>query len=187
MNYYADTKDAPLSELFRQANIKNDNKLMAFSDYSWKYCTCTGISTVSYIILYQGVPIDHVTHVPGPISQSSAESEYNAACNAGMALAHLRMLIHELLNKDPDIVPEEASINILDINSAVFMDNNGKNTKHTEHRPRRVGFVRNGEKCKIHKIEWCEGGLQLAYIATKNVGENDLNPRMEYVLVRLEN
>ena len=39
----------------------------------------------------------------------------------------------------------------------------------------------------MHKIFWCEGGLQLADIATKNVGENDLNPRIEYIIVRLDN
>ena len=39
----------------------------------------------------------------------------------------------------------------------------------------------------MHKIEWCEGGFQLANSATKNFGENDLNPRMEYILVRLDN
>ena len=27
----------------------------------------------------------------------------------------------------------------------------------------------------MHRIHWCEGCLQLAEIATKNVGENDLN------------
>ena len=26
----------------------------------------------------------------------------------------------------------------------------------------------------MHKIDWCEGGLQLADIATNNVGETDL-------------
>ena len=56
------------------------------------------------------------------------------------------------------------------------MTNNGKDTKHTRHIARRVNFVRNGENCKMHKIDWCEGGLQLAEIATKNVGMNDLNP-----------
>ena len=49
------------------------------------------------------------------------------------------------------------------------MDNNGKDTKHTMHISRRVNFISNGGKCKMHKIEWCEGGLKLAYIATKNV------------------
>ena len=48
-------------------------------------------------------------------------------------------------------------------------------------------FVSNGEKCKMHKIDWCEGGLQLADIGTKNASEPDLTPRMKYILVRLEN
>ena len=43
------------------------------------------------MIFYQGGPIDHDTHVPGPVAQSSAESEYNEACTSGMALAHFRM------------------------------------------------------------------------------------------------
>ena len=38
---------------------------------------------------------------------------YNAACTVGMALAHFWMLIHELLNKDPDIVSEESPIIVL--------------------------------------------------------------------------
>ena len=79
---------------------------MDFSDSSWKDCPDTGIVTVAYMIFYQMYPIDHGTHVPGPISQSSAESEYNAVCTSGMVLEHFRMLINELLNKDPDIVPE---------------------------------------------------------------------------------
>ena len=36
----------------------------------------------------------------------------------------------------------------------------------------------------MHKIDWCEGGMQLADIGTKNVSEPDLKPRMiEYRLV----
>ena len=105
LKYYADLTDAPVAELLRQASIKSKNHLMAFSDSSWQDCPDTGRSTVKYIIFYQGGPIDHGTHVQGPVSQSSAENEYNAACAAGMALSHFRMLINELLNKDTDIVP----------------------------------------------------------------------------------
>ena len=115
------------------------------------------------------------------------ESEYNAACTAGMALANFRMLIHELLNEDPDMVPKEAPLVVLDSKSAMCIYKNGKDTKHTRHIARRMHFVRNGEKCKMHKINWCEGGLQLADIDTKNVSEPDLTPRMKYILVRLEN
>ena len=48
-------------------------------------------------------------------------------------------------------------------------------------------FVSNGESCKMQNIYWCEGGLQLAYIAINNVGEYYLNPRMNIFMVRLEN
>ena len=39
----------------------------------------------------------------------------------------------------------------------------------------------------MRKIDWCEGGLQLADIATNNFGEPDLTPRMKYIMVRLYN
>ena len=132
---------------------------MDFSGSGWQDCPDTGRSTGAYIIFYQGGPIDHGTHVPEPVAQSSAESDYNAACTAGMDLAHFRMLIHEFLNKDPDMVPKEAPLIVLDSKSDVFMAKNGKDTKHTRHIARRMHFVSNGEKCKIHKIYWCEGGL----------------------------
>ena len=93
--------DAPLTELLRQASIKTENHLMDFSDSSWQDFPDTGRSTGAYIIFYQGGPIDHDTHVPEPVAQSIAESEYNAACTACMALSHFRMLINELLNKYP--------------------------------------------------------------------------------------
>ena len=67
------------------------------------------------------------------------------------------------------------------------MAKNCKDTNHKRHIARGVHFVSNGENCKMQNIDWCEGGLQLADIANKNVGENDLNPRMKYIMVRLEN
>ena len=39
----------------------------------------------------------------------------------------------------------------------------------------------------MHKIGWCEGGLQLTDIATKNIGEHDLTTRMKYDVGRLDN
>ena len=67
------------------------------------------------------------------------------------------------------------------------MSKNYKYTKHTRHISKRIHFVRNRDKCKMHKIYWCEGGLQLEDIGTKNVSEPDLTPRMKYVMVILEN
>ena len=60
-----------------------------------------------------------------------------------MALAHFRMLVSELLNKDPEIVTEEAPFIVLDIKSAMFMAKNVQDTKNTRHITRRMNFVRN--------------------------------------------
>ena len=88
LKYYADLNDTPVTDLLRQANIKTKNHLMNFSDSSCQDCPDTGRSTGAYIIFYQGGTIGHGTNVPGPVAQSSAESEYNVACTAGMALAN---------------------------------------------------------------------------------------------------
>ena len=56
------------------------------------------------------------------------------------------MLIHELLNKDPYVVTEEAPFVVFDNKYAICMAKNGEDTKHTRHIPRRIHFVRNAEK-----------------------------------------
>ena len=67
------------------------------------------------------------------------------------------------------------------------MTKNGKDIKHTRHIARIMNLVRNGEKCKMHNINWCEGGLQLADIAAKNGGEHGLIPRIKYIMVIFDN
>ena len=119
LKYYADLNYAPVTGLLRQANIKTKNHLMAFPDSSWQDCPDTGRSTGAYNIFYKGGPIDNGTHVPGPVAQSSAESEYNATCTAGMALEHFRMLVHELLNEDPRQLKELLLAPCLDLHSII--------------------------------------------------------------------
>ena len=69
-----------------------------------------------------------------------------------MALAHFRMLIHELLNKDPDIVPEEAPLIVLDRKSAMCVDNDGKDIKHTRHIARIMYLVRNEKNARCTRL-----------------------------------
>ena len=45
LNYYANSNDATLSDLLRQASINTENQFMAFSDSSWQDFPDTGIST----------------------------------------------------------------------------------------------------------------------------------------------
>ena len=87
-----------------------------------------------------------------------------------MALSHLSMLIHELLEKDTYIVLEQYPLNVLDRKSDVWVANNGKDTNHTMNIDIIVKNLRNGEKFKMHNIYWCEGDLKLADIVTNNIG-----------------
>ena len=98
---------------------------MVFYDSICQYCPDTGIVTREYMVFYQGGPIDHCTHLPGPVAHSSAEIEYNTEVTVGMYIEHFRMLSNGLLNKDPYPVPEQTTLIILDRKSAIFMDNNG--------------------------------------------------------------
>ena len=61
-------------------------------------------------------------------------------------------MILELLNKDTDIVTEEAPLIILDSKSSTCMANNGNDTKQTRYIARIMHYVSNGEKFKMHKI-----------------------------------
>ena len=92
---------------------------MVLSDSIWQDCPDIGRITGAYIVFYQVVPIYHCTHVPGPVSQSSNESDYNAACIPVMSQAYFRIINNWLFKKDPDVVPEQAPLIILDIKSAL--------------------------------------------------------------------
>ena len=105
----------------------------------------------------------------GSVPKYSAESENNLACTAGMALAHFRILNNELVNKDTYVIPEQATLILLDSKSAVCASKNSKYIKHTRHISRRVHFVGNGEEWNLKKTVWCDGGLQLSNIGNRKL------------------
>ena len=62
-----------------------------------------------------------------------------------MGLSYSRMLNNELLNKDSDLVPQKAHLDVLNSIPAIFMDKNDKYTKNTRHNNRIMNFVRKGK------------------------------------------
>ena len=75
----------------------------------------------------------------------------------------------------------------MDSKSAVCTAKNVKDAKQTRYIARIIPFVRNDEHWKMHKIDWCEGGLQLTDIVTKNISDNDWITWIKYIMVRLDN
>ena len=67
------------------------------------------------------------------------------------------------------------------------MAKNGKYTKHTKHIYRRIHLVGNGAECNLHKIFWCEGGIQMSDIGTKSVRGDELDPILGYAIEILDN
>ena len=132
LKYYHDMRDAPVTELLRQAELEVENSMVVFSDSSWQDCPDTGRSTGCFLTLYQGGVVDHHTHMPVPVALSSAEAEYNYACVAGMSAAHHRMLYNRLRLRDPDDNHFPVPI-ILDSQSAQAMGRSFRDTKHTRH------------------------------------------------------
>ena len=97
------------------------------------------------------------------------------------------MINNELLNKDPYVVSKKSPIIIMDSKSSVCMAKNGNDTKHTRHISIRMQYVRNCEDFNLHKPVWCEVGLKLSDIGTKNGREDSLNPILLYGVVKLDN
>ena len=44
LKFYADTNDAPVTDLLKQASFKTENHLMDLSDSSWQDCSGNGRS-----------------------------------------------------------------------------------------------------------------------------------------------
>ena len=82
---------------------------------------------------------------------------------------------------------QNSHLSLYCIKSSICMANNDKDTKHTRHIDRIIHYVRNSNEYNIHKKLWCEGDLKLIDIVTKIVREDELNPGLEYDMVRLEN
>jgi hypothetical protein len=84
-----------------------------FTDLSWNDDVDTGRSSGSFMIIYMGGVVEHC---------SNAEAEYNEACLACMAIAHLKQFLEDLELPFADNKQSKKPIQIfIDNRSAVDM------------------------------------------------------------------
>ena len=74
-----------------------------------------------------------------------------------------------MMNTDPDVVPDQSPIVLLDSKPAVCISTNGKDIKHTRQNSRRIHFVRNGWEWNLHDKVWREGVIKLVDIRNNNL------------------
>ena len=153
LRFHANWEKSRIYNILKENNIPTSTEFAGFSDSSWQDCPDSGRSTGGYITTYRGTPIAFSSNVPSPVALSSAEAEYNEACLACMNLAHIKMLVEDMIGKKfAEPLPM-----LLDNKSAVDMGKTFKTTKHTRHISRRYHYVKEGENNGDHCLHWVEG------------------------------
>ena len=66
--YDDNIEDSTIYDLLIQDDINIYNHFMVLYDYIWQDCPDNVRSTGAYIVFYQGILIDHLKHVPGPVA-----------------------------------------------------------------------------------------------------------------------
>ncbi len=95
-NMYLGITMSPITRLLSSNETSLYNPLCTFTDSSWNDGTDTGRSSGCFMIFYMGSVVEHSSNIPDPVALSSAEAEYNEACLACMATAHLKQFLENL-------------------------------------------------------------------------------------------
>ncbi len=93
LKFYSDVTMSPINRLLSSNGISLDNPLCTFTDSSWNDDIDTGRSSRYFMIFYMGGVVECNSNMPDPVALSSAEAEYNEACLACMATAHLKQFL----------------------------------------------------------------------------------------------
>ena len=74
LKFYSNLKDSPIYKVLLENNITiNEDTITTFSDSSWNDCVDTGRGTGGNIIIMQGGPVDHSSHLQIPVEMSSKD------------------------------------------------------------------------------------------------------------------
>ena len=93
LKYYSDITMSPITRLLSNNGISLANPLYTFTDSSWNDDVDTCRGSGCFMIIYMGGVVEHSSNMPDPVALSSAEAEYNEACLACMATAHLKQFL----------------------------------------------------------------------------------------------
>ena len=138
------------------------------------------------MIIYMGGVVEHSSNMPDPVALSSAEAEYNEACLACMATAHLKQFLEDLELPFVEDKKSKKPIQIfIDNRSAVDMGASFRDTQRTRHMMRRYHYVREGVESNQHALIWITNIAQVADMGTKILGRILLDSFKELIFVKV--
>jgi hypothetical protein len=186
LKFYSDITMSPITRLLSSNGISLNNPLCTFTDSSWNDDTDTGRSSGCFMIFYMGGVVELSSNMPDPVALSSAEAEYNEACLACMATAHLKQFLEDLELPFADDNRSKKPIQILiDNRSTVDMGASFKDTQRTQHMMRRYHYVREGVESNQHALIWIPTNAQVAHVGTKIIGRALLDSFKELIFVKV--
>jgi hypothetical protein len=139
IKFYHDVTQSPAYQIAKSHKVPI-SELLVFTNASWQDCPDTGRSTAGEFVFCQGGYIHAKSHMPIPVSMSSAEAEYVSSCSGSMAASHTRMLLYDYKHLGTDhyskvnqILAIAPSVLMVDNQAAVQMSMNDKLMKLTHH------------------------------------------------------
>ena len=189
--FYPDPTDNPIRSLCAANNVPY-SELCVFTDASWQDCPDTGRSTVGYAIFYNSALIEANSMLPVPVAMSTSEAEYLGACSGAMAVAHLRMLLYDMMHLGTDRwseidqkLPQVPVIIMVDNEATVKIARNGRLTRKTRHVERRFHYVKQGQATRAHELHWIPGEAMVSDILTKAQEASKIDPQIERMFIVL--
>jgi hypothetical protein len=151
LKFYSNITMSPITRLLSSNGSSLDNPLCSFTDSSRNDDIDTGRSSGCFMIFYMGGVVEHSSNIPASLALSSAEAEYNEACLACMAAAHLKQFLEDLELPFAYDKKSKKPIQIfVDNRITVDMGASFKDTQRTCHMMRRYHYVREGVENNQH-------------------------------------
>jgi len=189
--FYPSPQNNPIRTLC-DANSVPYSELCVFTDASWQDCPDTGRSTVGYAIFYNGALIEGNSMLPVPVAMSTSEAEYMGACSGAMAVAHIRMLLYDMLylgtpdwSEADQQLPQTPTIIMVDNEATVTIARNGRLTRKNRHVERRFHYVKQGQAVRAHELHWIPGEAMVSDILTKTQDASKIDPQIERMFIVL--
>jgi hypothetical protein len=163
LKFCSDITMSIITRLLSSNGISLDNPLCTFPGSSWNDDFDTGRMSGCFMIFSMGGVIEHSSNLHDPVDLSSAGAEYNEACLACMATAHLKQFLEDLELPFADDRKSKKPIHIfIDNRSAFDMGASFKDTQRTQHMMRRYHYVREGVQSNQHALIWITTTVQVA-------------------------